>query len=472
MVREHVPDYEAEHLIGYRLEDFVDVSHISRFVREFVSTLDLEGLGFRAPTARFGRKPFGRAAMLSAWLYGCLVGFRSTRALERACSNDMGALWLTGNLQPDHATLWEFWTKHSVVIRKLMKETSLTAARLGLLGLELVAADGTKLRASASDKRAWSVDELSKWAIALEAQIEAYAKDVNDAGDAGCASIPEALQDREGLRKAIVSTIEQMKELGVTRLSPTDDDARTMKTSSGKKLAYNLQAVVDSKSGIVVAFDVSQEASDAELLNHMIDLVEETIGLSPNKTVADTGYFSSEQIALARQADRSIVVGVRGREPGPNEPLHSWLFEKKPGEDALVCPIGGELTYYGSGKSHGSDVYLSRYHCTQHWACPFADQCSTLAKGRIVEATPHRDSMLRQWKEQQNPECQEILNKLRGAIVERIFGYLKRTFGLRHLEHRGLESVKTVCSLALTTANLRTIYKYWKPGMLKAAQAG
>jgi transposase len=469
MAREHVPDYEAERLIGYRLEDFVDASHLSRFIREFVSTLDLEGLGLAAPTAKVGRKSFGRAAMLSAWIYGYMVGFRSTRSLERACRNDMGALWLTGDLRPDHATLWEFWRKHSLTIQKLMKQTALTASRLGLVDLDLVAVDGTKLRASASDKKAWSLKDLALWEAALEAQIEAYARDVSEAGDKASACLPKDLQDRECLRKAIVSAMNEMKQLGVNRLSPTDDDARTMKTPAGMKLSYNLQAAVDSKSGIVVGFEVSQNANDSELLNHMIDSVEDTTGLSPSKTVADTGYFSSAQIGLARQQNRSIVVGVRGREPGPNEPLHSWLFEKKPAEDALICPIGGGLSYFGSAKSHGSDVFLARYHCDQSWACPFAAQCSTLTKGRIVEASPYRDSMLRQWNEQQTQECEELLSKRRGAIVERIFGYVKRTLGLRHLEHRGLEAVKTVCSMALSVSNLRTIAKHWTPGALKAA---
>jgi len=469
MAREHVPDYEAEKLIGYRLEDFVDPLHLSRFIREFVSTLDLEALGFAAPTARLGRKPFGRAAMLSAWIYGYMVGFRSTRALERACRNDMGALWLTGDLRPDHATLWEFWHKHSPAIKKLMKQTALTASRLGLVDLDLVAVDGTKLRASASDRKAWSVKELSLWADAIEAQIDAFAKDVTGAGDTASACLPEDLQDRKRLHEAIVLAIQEMKQLGVSRLSPTDDEARTMKTPAGMKLSYNLQAAVDSKSGIVVGFDVSQNANDSELLNHMIDSVEENLGLSPSMTVADTGYFSSAQVGLARQEDRPIAVGVRGREPGPNEPLHSWLFEKKPGQDVLICPVGGELPYFGSAKSHGSELYLSRYHCEQSWACPFAGQCSTLIKGRIVEASPYRDSMLRQWNEQQTPECQQLLNKRRGAIVERIFGYLKRTLGLRHLEHRGLEAVKTLCSMALSVTNLRTIYKNWTPGALKAA---
>jgi hypothetical protein len=407
--------------------------------------------------------------MLSAWLYGYMVGFRSTRALERACSNDMGAVFLTGNLQPDHATLWHFWSKHSLAIQKLMKETALTACRLGLVDLDLVAVDGTKLHASASDRKAWSAKELSQWRSALEAQIEAYAQDVTEAGDAASLCLPEDLKDRECLRDAIVMAVEEMKALGVARLSPTDDDARTMKTPSGMKLAYNMQVAVDSKSGIVVGLEVSQEASDSGLLNHMIDLVEETTGLSPTQTVADSGYFCSEQIGIARQEGRAVVVGVRGREPGKNDPLHPWLFEKKPGEDVLICPIGGELSYCGSTRQLPSEVYSSRYRCTQAWACPFADECSKLTTGRIVCATPHRDSVLRQWKEQQTPECQDLLNKRRTAIVERIFGYLKRTLGLRYLEHRGLESVKTVCSMAMTSTNLRTMMKSWTPGALLAA---
>ena len=98
-------DFDEVLLLPHVVEEWVGPDHLARFVREFVVQLDLSALGFKSHDKKTGRRGYENALLLRAWLYGFLTRQRSTRKLERASSNDMGAIWLTGNEQPDHSTL-------------------------------------------------------------------------------------------------------------------------------------------------------------------------------------------------------------------------------------------------------------------------------------------------------------------------------------------------------------------------------
>jgi len=462
MVRELDADYETELLFPPRMEDWVGPTHIARFVREFVGMLDLEALGFSTRTPKVtGRPGLTARLVLSAWVYGYLTRQRSTRLLERACQSDIGAIWLTGNHQPDHSTLHNYFKDHRKAFKKLLKESALLACRMGLVDMSFVAIDGTKLKASTAFRESIVAKDLEIALASLDADIERYLSDVEVAGDSGCAKLPEGLDDVKKLREAIARDLAELKELGASILSPVDPDARMMQTRDGTRPAYNAQAGVDSNSGIILAGSVTLDANDSGQLNLVIDQVEENVGLTPDLTVADTGYFAAAQFQIAEDKGRRVDVAMKGRVPGEGEPLHSWLFVYDAGRDLLVCPIGGELPFSGAGLEHDGKDPVRRFHCDCYHMCPFAKTCSKSAKGRVIAVGLNRDAALRQWERQKNEDHYKNRKK-RGATVERIFGHIKRNFGLRRLEHRGLDAVEAVWSTILCATNLTTIYRVWK----------
>ncbi len=464
MGRSLEPDYETSLLLPPCLEDWVGPRHPARFVREFVGALDLGSLGFKVEVAKTGRPGYAPGVLLSAWLYGYLSKRKSTRDLERLCRSDMGAIWLTGNLQPDHNTLWTFFKLNRERFKAVLAQTTLLACRMGLVDLNFVAIDGTKSRASASDADAVRAKDLA-WALdALTQEAERYLSEVESAGPGESFSLPEEYADREKLRKSIAEDLEILKAMGTSVHSPVDPDARPMKTSEGTKLAYNVQAAVDSASGIVLACEAVQDASDSSRLNFMLDAVEAAVGLRPDLTCVDSGYFAADEIALAEEKARNVVVGTRGRSPG-EDPFHAWHFERETEENVLRCLFGGTLTYRGRGKTHGGADVVDRYRCADHLFCPFASLCSASPKGRVVEVGPHRERAIALWRRQrENWEQTSKAMKKRGATVERVFGHVKRNLGLGRLEHRGLPGVNAVWALALCATNLVTLYKVWEAG--------
>ena len=108
------PNYEKTFLFPPRLEEFVPADHPARFLREFVESLDLEELGFTKRTAVEGRPSYSSDLMLKIWLYGYFMGIRSSRKLEKACMENLGLLWLTGMIYPDHNSIWRFFKSNPV----------------------------------------------------------------------------------------------------------------------------------------------------------------------------------------------------------------------------------------------------------------------------------------------------------------------------------------------------------------------
>lgn len=121
-----------------------------QFIEEFVDAQDLEGLGFKIWRRRSARDPHSTHKLLKVYLFGWFERIRSTRALEKACRWDERFKYLTRGDLPHHNTLWRFWRDNHEVLVELFHALVRTAADAGLIGLDLHALDGTKIRAVCS----------------------------------------------------------------------------------------------------------------------------------------------------------------------------------------------------------------------------------------------------------------------------------------------------------------------------------
>lgn len=223
------PDYAQRFLLPPALEDWVPADHPARFVRDFVDSLDLGKVGIKVPAAEEGRPPYAPDLLLKVWLFGYMERIRSTRGLERACMQVMPFLWLTGNLHPDHNTLWRFFKAHRKALPKLFKQLMKVAAEAELVGFVLHALDGTKVTAASSTDEALHRKGLEEKLKRVDEFIAAYMQEVNTRGleeEKGKGyAMPVSMADADARRAKIRALLERRMEdrEDARRLGETSD---------------------------------------------------------------------------------------------------------------------------------------------------------------------------------------------------------------------------------------------------------
>ncbi len=153
--------------------DWLPGRHLAWSVLEQVGEMDLSAFENAYRADGQGRKPYDPAMMTGLLLYCYCKGLRSSREIEMATFDDVGARVICGNLHPDHATVAHFVRRHEQAVCGLLPESVKACAREGLVHLEVVAGDGTKLKASASKAANVTAEELEAQIAGLEELIAA-----------------------------------------------------------------------------------------------------------------------------------------------------------------------------------------------------------------------------------------------------------------------------------------------------------
>ena len=460
-------DYNQLHLLPYSLEEWVPSDHPARFIREFVRSLDLAGMGFRMRKKEVGRPNYGAELLAGVWLYGYFERIRSSRRLERACREHMSLIWLTGNNAPDHNTLWRFWKDNKKGLRALFRHSVKVALKSDLLGLALHAVDGTKITAASSRSSGWHRKDLEKLLKKVDKSIEEMSLEVEslEKEEEGEYRLPEGLSEKEKLRDAIRGALKELSETDKDHLHPGEKEARMMKNGRVTDFCYNAQIVADGESGLIVAEDVVNDEADHGLLVKMIDEAKENMGQAPARTLADGGYVSGEELSKAEVRGYEVLVNL-GEDGGKEKEFHTSNFEFDESSDVVVCPCGGILKYEKTKKSRDKKYPVRIYRCREYKGCGRRLECSKDKRGRTIEIGPYHSAKERQRKKQKESSGKKVLSR-RKVIAEPPFAAIKHIDGFRRWMFRGLEGVKTQWSLICLAYNLRKLFKSWLRGEVR-----
>ena len=119
-----------------------------RFIDAFVDGLDLAAAGFvRVAPKPTGRPGYAPADLLKLYIYGTLNRVRSSRRLEAEARRNIEVIWLVRHLKPDFKTIADFRRDNRAAFRAVFREFVGSCRGLDLFGRELVAVDGTRIKA-------------------------------------------------------------------------------------------------------------------------------------------------------------------------------------------------------------------------------------------------------------------------------------------------------------------------------------
>lgn len=462
------PEYGEQYLFPPALEDWVPADHPVRFLRAFVDELDLPALHFVIPAATEGRPPYAPSLLLKIWLYGYFFRIRSTRRLETACAEVLPLVWLCGRLTPDHNSLWRFWRDNKTALRGVFKQTVQVALHTGAVGLALQAVDGTKIQAAASADSSRSNAQMEKLLATLDAaleQTELKVVEENAALDpAPGPRLPAGLAQRQALRQEIQKGLAQLAADGRRHHHPVEPEARVMKVRDIRRPAYNAQAVVDAREGVLVACEVTRQESDTGALVPMLQQARDNLGpaaaAAEPLTVADNGYGAAADLAAAAAQNLPVLVPPREGKPAGDNPYAAIHFRYDPVTDTVTCPRGVVLEHEGHTMEDGQRVARHRCRCAD---CPVRAACTSDPKGRRIEVRPHAAVVQAMRQRLKDPGQRAQWNQ-RAGIIEPRFGQIKQHDGFRRWTVWGLEAVRTQWSLLCATLNLRVLYRRWQAG--------
>ena len=238
-------------LFPVTLEELIPADHVCRVIDAFVGRLDMDRLGFiRAEAAETGRPGYDPRDLLRLYLYGYLHQIRSSRRLEAECLRNIEVMWLLGRLAPDHKSIAGFRKIHREAVTEAGAELIRFARSMGLVKGEWVAIDGSKFRAVSSSQSVHERKELERY---LERMEQADAEEEVEIDSA-----------------AVAAALEKLK------LHP-EPEARFMRTPAGKVPAYNVQTAVDAEHALIVAQQVSTEATDNRSLEPMAEAAQAAV---------------------------------------------------------------------------------------------------------------------------------------------------------------------------------------------------
>lgn len=425
---------EQPYLLPPAPRDWLGDDHLSIFVLDLVRELDLGDIDaqLQAKDAR-GERPYSPVMMTALLVYAYSVGVFSSRRIERATVEDVAFRFLTGGQHPHFTTINQFRGKYRAQLANLFGQVLKACMSAGLVKLDHVAIDGTKMKANASKHKAMSYDRMLKDDERIRNEVEellakADAADAADDAAEGTYDPEEEIRRRQerlakmaAARDALRAETktaraarlrEQAEELRAKAADPdtaprdqtgfvtiaanrdakaatlaaeageqpsddeaddddlprntppstpdgepkpeaqrnfTDPQSRIMFRDGAVMQGYNAQTAVDDAAQVIVAAAVGNQAPDSQYFAPMLRRVVANCDAVPERTTADSGYFSAENVRFAEHigTEPFISVGKHRNDGGQQEPsqLPQHNTPAKQAMRAVLTSPQGRETY-------------------------------------------------------------------------------------------------------------------------------
>jgi transposase len=192
------------------LTDWLPENHLVWTVLGAVEQMDLDRFREAYRLGGAGRAPYDPAVMVALLMYAYARGTRSSRAIERACWEDVAFKVITGMRTPDHSTIAEFRCRHEAEIAELFDGVLGLCREAGLVSVGVIAIDGTKIKANASMDQNRSYREIVTQILREAEETDRLEDELY--GDQRGDELPEPLRTPEGRRAALEDAKRRIEE--------------------------------------------------------------------------------------------------------------------------------------------------------------------------------------------------------------------------------------------------------------------
>jgi transposase len=424
----------------FSLENHIPKDHLLRGINRFLDLSD-----FRQQLAEYyspiGRPSIAPELMIRMLILGYCFGIRSERRLCEEVHVNLAYRWFCKlDLEdpvPDHSTFSKnrlgrfrdsqaFRLVFETVVKRCMAE--------GLVRGEGFATDASIIKADAQRQRRVENSDDIDW------------------GDPAQAERP--------VREYLTALADTNDPKESTRTLSLTDPAATWTAAPGGPafFAYSTNYLIDLEAGIILDVEASavNKAAEVEATRTMIDRVEETFGLKPERLVGDTNYGSAAMLGwLVDEKDIEPHVPVFDKSERTDGTFGRSDFTYEADNNRYICPAGKSLKI--AWRSKQKNPYRYRASQLDCQACPLKAQCCPNMANRQIDRSPHesaRDVARAITKTDAYKQSRKERKK-----VEMLFAHLKRILKMDKLRLRGFSNAKDEFLLAATAQNLRRMAK-------------
>ncbi|MDH7518091.1 MAG: IS1182 family transposase [Candidatus Thermoplasmatota archaeon] len=490
-------------LMPKRLTDFIPENHICYFIANLVEELDFKEIDRKYRYTR-GKAAYSRRMLLRVVIMASVDGVFSSRQINKHTEENMVYMYLSGMDKPDFRTICRFKIECAEQIEEAFKMTVNVAKNTGLVQLNHIAIDGTKIKANASSTNLINQEEIKTIREILKKGIQTDENEDKIYGDQRGDEVPAELVSRKkvheiiqrvrkenkdssnenNLRKSSYKLLEQalankkkknivsekldraeeqLKKTAQETVSLTDPESRWMKNKKNQmEFSYNMQIAVDYDSGIILASSITQDPTDHHQLIPQIEQIRETLELLPDDTKisADNGYYTRENLQYLEEnrLDGYIPNRKQVYETKPKlkkaKPFSKHNFSYDYDYDQYICPNNKKLAYQKTYKY--KDAHMRQYYCNDCLKC--CDQLECVGKDRLRVITDYGGVLSKRMAlKMETPEGKYEFSKRKQA-VEWPFGNIKENLKFTEFFTRGIRQTQTEKNLLSISHNLKRIH--------------
>ncbi|MBV8069247.1 MAG: IS1182 family transposase [Acidobacteriaceae bacterium] len=472
------------------IETLIDNDHPARTLWQITGELDLSP--FYAPIKSLadgpGRSRFDPRLLICVWLYGYSRGIGSARELARQIEIDPALQWLTGLDSINHHTLSDFRVDHKQALDQLFAQVLGVLLHAGLMTLERVTQDGTKIRAARAAMGTFRTDAQIRKDVELARQhVAALDSEQESVGRQAGARIRAARERTDRLERALeeIETLRASKKKDRKRFMPkvseTEPEARVMRNNEGGFAAsYNAQISTDAEHGLIVCAALSNDVNDSQQLKPAIERLQAACGRTPKQMLADGDFTTNASVTAAAQAGIDLYGSWSGRQYNPAGGQKALVaagfqhqdFHYDAERDVYVCPANKLLTHTRNIRhSNGAFQIVYRSPMQQCRACPAHGQCCPgwpKRGGRQVSRQGVLPAVAAFQAKMSTREAQ-LIYRQRSRIAEFPHAWPKEKFRLRRFHVSGIAKAGIELTWAALTFNLLALHRLHRRPLLAAA---
>lgn len=465
------------------LRDWVPADHLVFRFLEVIDVLDITAITRKIDDSDpRGTRPYHPRMMLALLVFAYCSGVYSSRRVARATYDNVAFRVLTGDEHPHFTVVNEFRARHQDAVKDLFLQVLRLCGRAGLVDLEHIAVDGTKVKANASKHKAMSYRRMKRELKRLEGEIERmmeHAAQVDAEEDAQLGAgwdahqIPEELKRREERKRRIEEAKRELereaakarerilrqraKEHREKAKTESDPVARKRKESCARKAEEQAGRLAE-QTGSSSTSD-SAENPETALPEHQVQSSsqgEPTPEAQRNFTDPDSrimkrdgSFMQAYNCQIAVDSKNQVIVAEAVTNQSPDhEHLIPLVETVEQNVGRLPVRVSADAGYMSAANAchcekRRVDAHLSVAR-DRHGAQDVGSDAPTVSK------KPEWEKMRAKLR---TPEGKKTYSR-RKAIVEPVFGQIKEERGFLRFSLRGLRKVRGEWTLVCLCHNL------------------